>query len=235
MTRNCERVDVLATVPFLGRSGLFPGEVAWGYLQRGEDVRPRPGHPVRLVVHDVEAPANLELPRLGGQLLGGSSDTQLISLRGIEATPDQVRRRLAMADLIELHVHGLLDPRVSDAPSLVLSPNEQGQALLSARDIEQVQLARGPGVFLGACDGAQGANYWSYAHSLPMAFMRAGAQFVIASPAPVEDAGAAPFFEGVWKRLQRGTALSVALRDERQSPRWRAADGDWAQHVVAFY
>ena len=161
ITKNCERVDVLATVPFLGRSGLFPGHVAWGYLQKGEQTRPLPEHPVRLVVHDVEAPANLELPRLGRQLFAGAPYRQLISLRGIEATPDQVLRRLTMADFIELHVHGLLDPRVSDAPSLVLSPNQEGHALLSARAIEQVSLARGPGVFLGACDGAQGASYWS--------------------------------------------------------------------------
>jgi hypothetical protein len=232
----CPRVDVLATAPFFGRSRLLPESIAWGYLTHGELPAPSAGEAQRLVVHDVATPATLQLAPLSihQPALAGPREN-VIALTGLAATPDEVLRRLPGVDLVELHVHGLLDRNVSDAPALVLAPNRAGISLLSAREIEQLRLERHPGVILGACDVGQSARYWSYQHSLPAAFIQAGAGWVLASPAPVEDGDAGPFFDRVWRRTREGARLAVALRDERQAPRWSAAESDWVRHVIAFY
>jgi cellulose synthase operon protein C len=232
----CPRVDVLATVPFFGRARLLPEHIAWGYLSGGNLASPAKARTDRLIVQDVATPAALDLPRLARQATPASSlDENIISVSGAQATPAEVVRRLGGADVIELHVHGLLDRNVSDAPSLVLSPDRSGLSLLTAREIEGLRLDRRPGVILGACDVGQSAHYWSLQHSLPAAFIQAGAGWVLASPAPVADADAGPFFDRVWRRTKEGAVLAVALRDERQSPRWESAESDWVRHVVAFY
>jgi tetratricopeptide (TPR) repeat protein len=237
---GCARVDVLATRPILGRARLLPDHLAWGYLRgRGGSGSPAAadgGSFRRLVVDGVDVPESLGLPRLqhhppAPALAGQVLDT----LRGAEATPDQLLERLPAADVVELHVHGIFDPSISDAPVLVLSPDPSGRTLLSARDVEKLRLQRRPVVILGACDVAQSARYWSFQHSLPESFLRAGARWVLASPAPVDDSEAGPFFESVWKRTADGVDVALALRDERQSARWRSAGSDWFRQVVAFY
>jgi len=232
---RCPEVAVLATPAFLGRSQILPEQVAWGYLRSAAGRAPRRENVSRLVVQDVEIPSRFALPRLWSRHTRAEPGEALVNLSGFQATPTQVLRRLPEADLIELHVHGLLDPTVSDAPALVLASDERGEALLGSRDIEQVRLDRHPGVILGACDVGRSARYWSYAHSLPVAFMQSGASFVLASPAPIEDQAAGPFFEEIWTRIRSGSSVIAALRDERESARWRGAGNDWVRRVVAFY
>jgi tetratricopeptide (TPR) repeat protein len=235
---GCERVDVLATWPFLGRARLLPERLSWGYLRSGESgpLTAGSGAPRALLVEDVEPPAALGLAPLEhhGTSLGATTGA-VQSLRGSAATPGEVLRRLPEADVVELNVHGIFHPDVSDAPVLVLSPDAGGRNLLSARDIERLRLDRHPAVILAACEVAQNARYWSIQHSLPESFIRAGARWVLASPAPVEDSQAGTFFENVWARVRSGKDVAVALRDERLAPDWSRDSTSWIRDVVAFY
>ncbi|HEY0715016.1 MAG TPA: CHAT domain-containing protein, partial [Polyangia bacterium] len=155
-------------------------------------------------------------------------------LQGAKATPSTALARLLEMDLVEWHVHGLLDPEVSDAAALALSPEGDGRTLLTAGDILKVNLPRKPGVILGACRAGQSARYGAYQWSLPLAFLSAGARWVIASPTPVEDIEAPAFFAAVWQRIQKGASPAIALRDERRASRWQNSFRNWISDIVIF-
>jgi cellulose synthase operon protein C len=87
---------------------------------------------------------------------------------------------------------------------------------------------------LAACQAAVGARSQVLHASLPASFIKAGARLVLASPTPVEDAEAGAFFEGVLARVRAGQPAAIALRDERQAPRWRHNQRSWTQDVVLF-
>jgi hypothetical protein len=235
---GCAEVGVVATAPVLGQSRLLPDDRAWGYLRSRGQPRPFDGQVRRLVIWDVQPPATLGLQRLlavpdTAPAPGRSEAVEFLS--GPLATPAATLARLPDADLIEWHVHGVVDPAVSDAAALALSPDEGGRALLGARDILALKLPRSPGVVLGACRAGLSARYGAYQWSLPLAFLRAGARWVIASPKPIEDAEAPAFFAGTWRRIALGTSPAIALRDERTSSRWRRSFREWTRDVVLFY
>lgn len=54
---------------------------------------------------------------------------------------------------------------------------------------------------------------------------------MIASPAPVQDCEAGPFFDAVRARIRRGASPAVAVRDERVQ---RGPGAGWALHVLVF-
>ncbi|MCY1011106.1 CHAT domain-containing protein [Nannocystis pusilla] len=137
---------------------------------------------------------------------------------------------LPAAGEIEFHVHGLVDLAVSDASFLALTPEADGRHTLTAGQIRGVALPARPVVILGACHAGQVAPYLHEAWSLPSAFLEAGARVVIASPAPVEDREAGPFFDAVRARIRRGASPAVAVRDERLL----RGGADWAAHVLVF-
>jgi cellulose synthase operon protein C len=238
---GCEEVGVVATSPVLGRSRLLPGKLAWGYL-RGDGLAPTIHKPInRLVIFDARPPARLGLsPLLTSPSLAATAEGETVEpLRGAAATPRAALARAMAADVIEWHVHGLLDPEVSDAAALALSPEldpagQEGTSLLTAADILAVKLPRRPGVILGACHAGLSARYGAYQWSLPLAFLRAGARWVIASPTPIEDVEAPAFFASVWRRIMAGAPPAVALRDERNQARWQRSYKDWIADVVIF-
>jgi hypothetical protein len=233
---GCDEVGVIATAPVLGRSRLLPGHLAWAYLHGGKPAPAVPGMRRHLIVADPTPPEEMGLPRLAPlQPLPTLDGVEVVErLSGAEATPRRTLARALDADLLEWHVHGIVDPEVSDAAALVLSPDDGGGALLTARDIAAAQFTRAPGVILGACRAALSARYGHFQWSLPLAFLRAGAGWVMASPSPVEDQEAPTFFAGVWRRIAGGASPAVALRDERQHPRWRSSYHHWTDDVVVF-
>jgi hypothetical protein len=138
------------------------------------------------------------------------------------------------ADEIDLHIHGVMLPQVSDVPALVLSPDPGGDALLTLDELDQLSLPEHPAVLLGACHAARTAPYGSVHASLPAAFLKAGARLVFAAASPVEDSEAGDFFEAVRQRMAAGAEPPVALRDERQAPRWRQQPAHWTRDVVLY-
>jgi cellulose synthase operon protein C len=232
---GCPQVEVIATAPVLGSSRLLPPNLPWSYRRGGGGSPPlrKPLH--RLVVFDARPPAALGLGRLPAVPdIGGGEDGTVEVLRGRAATPGAALARAVDADVIEWHVHGIVDAEVSDAAALALSADPDGRALLTASDILRLSLPRRPGIVLGACRAGLSARYGAYQWSLPLAFLSAGARWVLASPTPIEDAEAPEFFAGVWRRIVRGAHPAVALRDERMSGRWRQSFNHWTEDVVLF-
>lgn len=228
--RACPEVAVFARPPLAGRPGLLPLDVAWSYrvghehLRTGSEGQVKTGE--RLVVADAQAPASLELPRLSPWRDAGDGPPPRL-LAGPDATPSRVLKALPGAAEIEFHVHGLVDLAVSDASFLALGPDLDGRHALTAGDLRGVELPARPLVILGACHAGQVAPYLHEAWSLPVAFLEAGARAVIASPAPVDDREAGPFFAAVRARIRGGASPAVAVRDERvrlgESARWAAS------------
>lgn len=232
--RACPEVAVFARPPFAGRPGLLPPDIAWSYRVGHPDLRTGPSGQVeasaRLVVADAVPPASLHLP----PLLPWQRDTGTpgpVVLAGPDATPSRVLAAMAGARVIEFHVHGLVDLGVSDASFLALSADADGRHALTAGQIRELRLANSPLVILGACHAGQVAPYLHEAWSLPLAFLEAGARAVIASPAPVQDREAGPFFAGVRQRIADGASPAVAVRDERVR---LGADAGWAASVLVF-
>ncbi len=234
---GCEVVKVLATPPLHGSARMLPDAMAWYYVSAPA---PRTWHPAaerRLVVSDVDTPEPLRLPRLRRVLArgagAGAKDDGVTALSGRLATPERVLRELPAHDEIELHVHGIVDRKLSDATALVLTPGADGNAFLTVDQIVAARLPRAPLVVLGACQAALAPRYGPLSFSLPWAFMEAGASAVVASPEPVEDLEAQTFFNAVVDQIRRGASPAVAVRDARigrNMPRPR----EWARQVVVF-
>jgi CHAT domain-containing protein len=188
------------------------------------------------VVSNVAPPAELNLPRLTARpAVEPHLDEVVKIIEGDQATPREVLGALAQAHEIEFHTHGVVDAEVSDVASLVLSGPQRDQALLLATDLQPDSLKGRPGVVLGACTAAQPATYGALARSLPLAFLRAGASWVMASPNAIEDAEAPLFFENIWKRIRNGATPVLALYQERHSARWQAASSAWIKDVLITY
>jgi hypothetical protein len=232
--RACPEVAVFARPPFAGRPNLLPPTLAWSY--HVGHMSPRTGSAApggaggRLVVADAQPPATLGLPRLAPWRDAGDLPRPAL-LSGAEATPARVRGAMPAAAEIEFHVHGMVDLGVSDASFLALTPGPDGRHALTAGEIRATELRAAPLVILGACHAGQVAPYLHEAWSLPVAFLEAGARAVIASPAPVQDREAGPFFAAVRAKIRAGASPATAVRDERVR---LGADADWAASVLVF-
>jgi hypothetical protein len=229
--RACEQVDVVARPPLHGRAGLLPDELAWRYFS------PRAVPPVaaavparRLVVKDVEAPPALELPRLGAWEPVGRD---LTVLSRAEATPGRVLEAMTRATEVEIHAHGLINPTLSDASLLVLSPDASGRYALTAGEVRAHRLEGRPLVTLAACRAAYTAHQVHEPFSLPAAFLQAGARTVLAATVDIPDAEAGRFFLAVQERIRAGQSAAAALRDVRVE--WlRERPESWARSVLVF-
>ena len=211
---GCQEIQVFAPPPVHGLPRLLPPELAWSYRVHPPSTKRWERLPARrLVVANPTPPPSLSLPRLADWRLPDSEGATV--LEGAAATPARVLAELPQATEVEVHAHGLVDLGLSDASVLALSPDGNGRFALSARDLLALELRGHPVVILGACRAAQDAGYLHEPWGLPLAFVTAGARAVFASPAPIGDAEAGPFFAAVLARLHAGASPAVALRDER--------------------
>jgi CHAT domain-containing protein len=137
------------------------------------------------------------------------------------------------ASVIELHTHGFVDRGLSDASYLALSPDGEGRYALTAADVEASQLRGAPLVILAACHAAASAPFPDEGVGLPLAFVRAGARAVVASPAAVDDASAGSFFAAVRARIVGGASPPAAVRDER-TRRLGSTTSDWTSDVIVY-
>jgi hypothetical protein len=227
--QGCPEVAVIALPPFHGRARLLPATIAWRHHGRGP-AGDRMGER-RMVVSDVAPPPGLAmLP--AWQPTPGS--VPLVHLRGPEANPTRVLAAMKAADLVEFHVHGLVD--ASDASYLALAPDEHGASALTAGQVRGLRLPRRPLVVLAACDSASNSqDFPSYSGhwSLPSAFIEAGARAVLASTTDIPDGGASAFFAEVVGRIEAGAPAARALRDVRVAWLGRPGNG-WVDDVVLF-
>jgi hypothetical protein len=231
--RGCPSVAVFAPAPVHGQPRLLPPDLAWAYRMGTPVAPPRANtSPRRLVISDVEPPAALQLPRLG-PWRGVSADRATAWLHGAAATPARALAELTDAGEVEIHAHGLVNLDLSDASLLVLSSDARGDYALTAGAIRRHHLNGAPIVILGACQAGTTTLYVHEPWSLPAAFVDAGARAVFASPSPIRDAEAGPFFDAVLARVRRGEPPAAALRDERL-PRLLREPQSWVRDVLVF-
>ncbi|MFP2962097.1 CHAT domain-containing protein, partial [Myxococcus sp. 1LA] len=146
----------------------------------------------RLVVSSVDAPALLQLPRLPQWLPSQEAEpVPLQVLSGSDATPARVLADMRDATEIEIHAHGIMDPSLSDASLVVLSPETSGRYALTADVVRQQKLTGAPLVFLAACSAGRAASTTTSHEpfSLPAAFTRRrGRARCVASTVDIPDA-----------------------------------------------
>jgi hypothetical protein len=228
---GCDDVAVFARTAYRGRPQLLPPDRAWhfaGGAHGAAAALDRGGATV--VVSGATPPAALGLPALRPAIDAAGARV----IEGAAATPDAVLAALTDASYVELHAHGVVRGDDLGAAFLALSPGARGDYMLSGTAVAAQPLARHPIVLLAACHSAAGGGTMSGGGgSLADAFLAAGAAAVIASPAPIADAGAPKFFAALRARIAAGATPATALRDERgqwTDPAQRA----WIDSIVVF-
>jgi hypothetical protein len=151
-------------------------------------------------------------------------------LSGARATPANVLAAMRTATLAVVVAHGVTDAAEPTAASLILSPDADGDYLLTASKVRGAQLTASPVVVLAGCDAGRvqvSAEPWSLATS----FLEAGARVVLAPTAPIPDSDAGDVFRSLVARIRGGVDPADALVAER-SARGRAAP--WLSSIVIF-
>jgi hypothetical protein len=226
---GCESVDVFARQPYYGRPELLPRDMAWQFRTGARTTEPPRGSGDWVVVANIDAPKDLELaplrpvPPVPGPIL----------IEGPTATPNRVMAAAVDASFLEIHAHGLLGGDDSDTSLLVLAADARGRYSLGGEEIKRTRLRRAPVVVLAACHASAIGGGFHSTWGLADAFATAGASAVIASPDPIQDAGAPRFFQELRLRMAAGQAPAAALRDQRLArgdPRERA----WVDRLIVF-
>lgn len=135
-------------------------------------------------------------------------------LVGPEATEGQFLEHLRSARITHFAGHAVVDPYQPWRSSLILSPDERDDGLLTAEEI----LGRPIGsslVVLSACDSAMTlANGGSAAgFGLTLPFLVAGVPEVIGVLAPLEDSVGMQFFELFYQELARTESVPSAFHE----------------------
>ncbi len=223
---GCRRVDVVAPGPYFGAPNLLGVDVAWVYHAGTPRASRGPASQHELVVSDVTPPEDLHLPAL--QSFAGNAGAEVLA--GPRATPDNVLAAMTTASLVVIVAHGFTDASEPTAASLILSPDPQGDYLLTASKVSAVPLTEAPIVVLAGCDVGRvqvSAEPWSLATS----FLTAGARLVIAPTEPIPDASASEVFQSLVERIRGGADPVEALVAERSS---RGAAAAWLSSIVVF-
>ncbi len=236
LLRGCDSVQVVAPARQRRWPGVLPQDTAWSYAngtldgETPSDIR-NDQPKVRLVVSDPRPPIAMLLSRLTP--IEPDRSPGAISLYGADASPANVLRRLPEADIVEFHVHGVTDTEVSQETSLILSPDANGDFLLSRTDLEGLALPRRPIVLLAACHAAGVATRRPDAGELAGAFMRAGARAVVASTSAIPDGQGERFFAQLRLELERERSVARALRNVR-SKLPRGKHSAWVEAMLAY-
>jgi hypothetical protein len=224
--KGCPRVEVMVSGPYFGTANLLEPTTAWFY----KAAESAPVAPSRaggeLVVTDVRPPDDLNLP----QLRTFEASSSAVTLRGADATPSATLEHMKTAGLIIIVAHGVTDAREPAAASLILSPNRDGEYMLSASKVRTARLDNAPVVILAGCDAGRvqvAIEPWSLATS----FLAAGARAVIAPTEQIPDEAASEAFSSLVSRIRAGMDPVDALQAERKA---RGSGAAWLSSIVVF-
>ena len=143
--------------------------------------------------------------------------------------------RASEAPIIHFACHAILDPERAARTALLIAPDESGDGLFNLSEVLGLDLGARL-VILSACSSAQGKAYDGEGlRGLSRSFFVAGARFVLASIAPLEDGVAPRFLDAFTAKLAEGTNLSEALLSARRAmlkKRFSAHPALWAPFVL---
>jgi hypothetical protein len=223
---GCRRVEVMASGPYFGRAGILDSTLAWAYRTSSRATAGAPQIGSELIVTDVRPPDDISLPPL--KTFRGAPSATVLSRA--HATPSATLDRMKTAGLIVIVAHGITDAREPSAASLILSPDRDGDYLLTASKVSATRLDGAPVVILAGCDAgrvAVSAEPWSLATS----FLAAGARAVIAPTERIPDDEAGKAFEALVARIRSGEDPVEALQAERSN---RGSEAAWLSSIIVF-
>lgn len=164
--------------------------------------------------------ANLPGSRREVEALAVDYPERVTVLTGREAGRQSLLERLPKADVVHLATHS--------TPSYL----QLSDGRLTLSEIFNLPVKAGSLIVLSSCETADPQQQERGPVTLAAAFMAAGASQVVASLAPVTDAGAAALFEEFYKGLARGLTPSSALRQAKLARRAVDPQGDWSLFVL---
>lgn len=183
------------------------------------------------------------------EILNDGSTEETVFLRGVEADEQAVRAALARTPrLVHFATHGLVDRQSELLAALALTPphdeplRSDNDGLLQLFEIYELDLDAELTV-LAACESHAGRRVAGEGvFALSRGFLAAGAQRVVASLWPVDDASTAALMAGLYRRLAAARAagekpvysraLAEARRAVREQEKW-SAPYFWAPFVLS--
>jgi CHAT domain-containing protein/tetratricopeptide (TPR) repeat protein len=161
-----------------------------------------------------------------GPLLNAGQEMQLVGahfprrkvLSGAAATPQAfLRAAPATFDLIHFVAHGIATRRQPLDSAVILARDDTDHYKLFARDIVGQHLTARL-VTISSCHGAGSRAYAGEGLvGLAWAFLRAGAEQVIAALWEVDDAATTKLMNYMYAQIRRGSDPAVALRDAKRA------------------
>ena len=181
-------MEVLATGSLQGVEGVLPDDVAWAYrIGPGVARSPAPASARRMLVRGATPPPDLRLPPLGTAGVRVEGDWTV--LEGEDATPGRVLSEMRSASVVDLEVHGWVDPLVPDGAALALSEDRDGRYALTPSMFRPGLLDRATAGDARGVPGRAGEPIPEGAVELAQcAGRRAGARAVLASGPDLPDA-----------------------------------------------
>jgi CHAT domain-containing protein len=153
------------------------------------------------------------------------------------ATPRHVLERLDAIDVLHVAAHAVAGRDPGQTGLLLRADTGDGNALLSAEDLDRLAHTGRPRVaVLASCRTAEGAASLEGPLSLARGFLALGTSAVIASLWDLPDAASARLVPALHRRLADGVAPARALREvQLEAIRAAGRDADpigWASLVV---
>ena len=151
-------------------------------------------------------------------------------LVGIQATKDEVLRRLGSVALVHIAAHGRME-----TGEIALAPKSGGEDfILTMKDVKSIQL-RARLVVLSCCHSAHGEIKAEGVVGIARAFLGAGARSVLVSLWAIDDKATLEFMKKFYQYLKEGKSASKALNQAinymRKSKEFSAVT-HWAPFVL---
>lgn len=155
-----------------------------------------------------------QLPSLPGSEQEANAIAKLFNTQpiiGSQATKSAVLQQISTARIVHLATHGILDNVGGFFSSLALTPTNQDQGFLTAREVISMKLNTEL-VVLSACNTGRGKINGDGVLGLSRSFIGAGVPSVIVSLWSVPDAPTASLMTIFYQNLKSGSDKAQALR-----------------------